>query len=105
MNSMHLACATGCCTTSAYDKARLLNEAALQGAAAAAAADSAAAGLALLAAKLSEEAPPSCTLLSYMFKVPGWEQHLQATLPVTSVMPGRPDVSGVSKLYVYRRTS
>jgi hypothetical protein len=62
-----------------------------------------AAGLALLASKLSTEAPPGCMLLSYMFKVPNWEHHLQATLPVTSGQPGRPDVSDVSKLYVYRK--
>jgi hypothetical protein len=58
--------------------------------------------LSLLASKLSAEAPAGYTLLSYMFKVPGWEQRLQGTLPVTSGKPGRPDVSGVSKLYIYR---
>jgi hypothetical protein len=66
------------------------------------AAPATAAGLSRLASKLVAEAPAGCTLLSYIFKVPGWEQQLQAMLPVTSGKPGRPDVSGVSKLYIYR---
>ena len=61
-------------------------------------------GLAEVGARLLRDLPAGARVVSFIFKVPGaeWEALREETVRVTSGEPGKIDVSGVSKLHLYR---
>ena len=61
-------------------------------------------GLAEVGARLLRDLPAGARVVSFIFKVPGaaWEALREDTVRVTSGVPGKMDVSGVSKLHLYR---
>jgi len=61
-------------------------------------------GLAAVGARLLRALPQGARVVSFLFKIPGeeWEALREETVGVTSGAPGKMDVSGVSKLHLYR---
>ena len=61
-------------------------------------------GLAAVGARLLRALPQGARVVSFLFKIPGeeWEVLREETVGVTSGAPGKMDVSGVSKLHLYR---
>lgn len=59
------------------------------------------AGLEQLQGKLKAELRPDARVISYMFKIPGWDDQLVEVKGATSHQANRMDVSNVSKLYRY----
>ncbi|CAD7698827.1 unnamed protein product [Ostreobium quekettii] len=58
-------------------------------------------GLAALVPKLEDELRPGTRVVSYMFRIPGWDDHMVEVRATTSEKPGRVDVSNVSRLFLY----
>ncbi|GMH33266.1 hypothetical protein BSKO_01100 [Bryopsis sp. KO-2023] len=59
------------------------------------------AGLEQLKGKLKNELKPNARVISYMFRIPGWDDQLVEVKGASSQQPNRMDVSNISKLYRY----
>ncbi|KAK9810485.1 hypothetical protein WJX72_011417 [[Myrmecia] bisecta] len=59
-------------------------------------------GLTQLSSKLEAELPAGARIVTYMFRIPGWAQHLKQVQGTSSGLAGKPDVSNVSRLYLYQ---
>lgn len=58
-------------------------------------------GMTRLMHKLQSGLQPGCRIVSYMFKMPGWEAYYQQSQSVSPQDKSRMDVSAVSKLHLY----